>query len=974
MKKLPAFVAALLLAFCATAGAQGTQTGTLSGTATDQDGLVLPGVTVTVTSPALQGARSTVTDGNGVYSLPGLPAGDYTVRFELSGMRTVEGRQQISVGQPARVDATLQLATVSETVQVTAEVPTLIQTVQGGANYEYEEINKLASPRTIQGIAELAPGLTDNTPNAGQLTISGAFAYDNQFLVDGVDVADNLFGNANNLFIEEALEEVQVLTSGISAEFGRFSGGVINAVTKSGSNDFTGSYRANPYKPSWTEQTPFEEERDQERTGDVVWTHEATFGGPILRDRLWFFSAGRRQVTEQPAPFPDTGIANTTSIKNNRFELKGTGTVAANHTLQGSYIRNHTEQVQPSFVFSVTPDTVVNRELPNDLWIANYRGVLGSRVFATAQVSRRKFGFRNTGGTSTDIRDSPFITLGLLRGVTPVRHYNAPYFDSTDPEDRNNQQFAGSLSYFLTTGGTGSHDIKVGYENFTTTRTGGNSQSSTGYVFDADYVVEGGQVVLDANNKPTPVFVPIDTELENWLPTRGATIDIRTQSFYAHDRWAYNTNLTLDLGVRFEINRSEATGDIIGADTSRIVPRLGATYDLTGEGKYTLQTTYSHYAGKYSETQFADNTDVGTPSLLLYQYTGPAGQGLDFAPGFDLANYSVIGGNFPTANVFFDEDLKSPLTREFTVSAGTALGNRGAAKVTYLWRDTTDFIENFIDDPDPATGHITVIRDGVNFGTFNRVLFRNSEDAIREHQAVVFQSNYRLRDRWSANAHWTVQIKNHGNFEGEGVNTPGISSTLGDFPEILNYDRNEPYGRLNDFQRHKVRAWTTYGFDMGAFGGVDTSLVWRYNSPLTFSFFTNNVATTAIQRARDPGYARPPANQTLFYGERGDGEFESAHLFDIAATYQVPIFRTIRPWVKFELYNLFNNQNLVTFNTAVTPNNAGARDADGLPTEFVRGANFGNATAVTHFPRTTNTPGGTAVYARTWLVSFGLRF
>lgn len=131
-----------MLGVSTTAWAQGSQTGSLTGTVTDQDGLAMPGVTVTATSPASQGARSTVTDGNGVYTLPGLPAGDYVVRFELSGFRTAEAKQTVSLGQPARVDSRLQLASLTETVQVTAETPTILSTVQGGANYRAEEIDR----------------------------------------------------------------------------------------------------------------------------------------------------------------------------------------------------------------------------------------------------------------------------------------------------------------------------------------------------------------------------------------------------------------------------------------------------------------------------------------------------------------------------------------------------------------------------------------------------------------------------------------------------------------------------------------------------------------------------------------------------------------------------------------------------------------------------------------------------------------
>ena len=149
---------------------------------------------------------------------------------------------------------------------------------------------------------------------------------------------------------------------------------------------------------------------------------------------------------------------------------------------------------------------------------------------------------------------------------------------------------------------------------------------------------------------------------------------------------------------------------------------------------------------------------------------------------------------------------------------------------------------------------------------------------------------------------------------------------------------------------------------------------WKpYAKPATSTGARNEPRRSATN-ARNPGYARPPTSQTLFFGERGVGEYEDSHQFDLAFTYQVPVFRSLRPWLEFEVYNVFNDQSLVTFNTAVTPNNAGPRDANGLPTEFVQGSSFGRPTAITHFPRATNTPAGTAVYARTWLVSFGFRF
>ena len=106
-----------------------------------------------------------------------------------------------------------------------------------------------------------------------------------------------------------------------------------------------------------------------------------------------------------------------------------------------------------------------------------------------------------------------------------------------------------------------------------------------------------------------------------------------------------------------------------------------ATYDLEGNGKTVLQASYGHYSGKYSEAQFAANTDVGNPSRVTYGYTGPAGSGRDFAPAFDLANYgTIISAAFPTANIFVADGLHSPTVREFTTSVGRELGTRGFAQ------------------------------------------------------------------------------------------------------------------------------------------------------------------------------------------------------------------------------------------------------------------------------------------------------
>jgi outer membrane receptor protein involved in Fe transport len=938
------------------AAAQGQQTGTLQGSVTDTSGAALPGVLVTARSAAVQGARDTVTGAAGDYFLRGLPPGVYEITFELSGFTTGRQTVTVSLGLPAELKVQMNPAGVTESIQVVGRNDSALVTPASSANYSAAEIDTLATGRTLAAIAEVAPGLTANTPNSDQVTISGAFAYDNVFLLDGVDINDNLFGSPDDLFIEDAIEQTQVITSGVSAEYGRFSGGVINAITKSGGNIFSGSFRTDLRNPAWRDENPFEEENDTTRPDDLGKTFQATLGGPIVRDRLWFFTAGRWQDTTNSQPLPQTGIQFNDVDEDRRYEVKLTGTIAKNHTVQGSYFKNSLEEGRVTFPFSIDPATQIHAETPSDRIVANYRGVLRKDLFVEGQVSRKKLGFRNQGGTSTNIFDSPFIT-----NTQELGHYNAPYFDATDPEDRDNRQLTGSVSWFLSGTRTGSHDIKGGVEHFTATNTGGNSQSATNYVFDADYLTDiEGSPVYDGSNRLIPVFIPEETVIENWLPVRGATIDITTTSLYVQDRWALSRQVSLDLGLRYERVRSDATGGIVGVDTDTVVPRLAASFDPFANGRWVIQTTYARYAGKYSEAQFANNTNVGNPSRTLGVYHGPAGQGRDFAPGFDPANYATVLGIFPTANVFFEDGLSAPVTSEFTTSLGTQLG-RGYVKGTYVYRSMSRFVEDFIN---LDTGSTDVTFEGEDFGTFSNRVFDNTDEPERRYQALVFQGRYRLSPRWTVYGNSTVQLVNEGNFEGEGVNQPAISSVFGDYPEGFNLDRHYPIGRLASFQRHKMRLWTTYALEFGHFGIVDVGWAYRYDSPLTYSLRADGVALTDTQDLLLADYASTTSSQNVYFGGRGTELFPNgSHLFDLGVTYSLPVLRTLKPYLKLDMRNVFNSKPLISYDTTIDPDFDGPLDSLGLPTTFERGPRFGEATSTNDYP-----------LPREYRISLGFRF
>ena len=223
--------------------------------------------------------------------------------------------------------------------------------------------------------------------------------------------------------------------------------------------------------------------------------------------------------------------------------------------------------------------------------------------------------------------------------------------------------------------------------------------------------------------------------------------------------------------------RGDATGDITIVDTTSIVPRLGAAFDVRGDGATVVQATYGHYSGKYNQVQFSANTNVGRPSEVDYMYSGPAGQGSDFAPGFDINNYSqVVWANFPTANVDVAAGIRSPNVREFTVALGQQLGRSGHIKATYAWRTTSNFVDDFVD---LSTGVTNVPLVG---SVANRV-FSNTDEPTREYQALIFQTSYRAHDAVTVGGDYTLQFRNHGNFIEETANQPGIPPVSGNFPE-----------------------------------------------------------------------------------------------------------------------------------------------------------------------------------------------
>ncbi len=313
--------------------------------------------------------------------------------------------------------------------------------------------------------------------------------------------------------------------------------------------------------------------------------------------------------------------------------------------------------------------------------------------------------------------------------------------------------------------------------------------------------------------------------------------------------------------------------------------------------------------------------------------------------------------------MFYDKNIKSPVTKEWTAAAGTELGRAGYLKVIYTHRKVEDFVQKFVKT---STGTTHVVVNGTDFGEFSNQLWANSNDGERKYDGLQFQGACRLTDRWNFSGNYTLQINNDGNQEGEATNQPGTPSFFpGYYPELFNVSRTYPIGRLNGFQKHRARAWTTYDFGVGRAGNLNVGLLYRFDSGQAYSIRSAGRALNSVQQAIGQGlYPDLPTSQTIFYSlGRGSENYEGSNLFDLALTYSLPVHRTLKLWVKGEMRNMFNSTPLTSYNITVSPDPNSPKDALGIPTGFIKGSSFGKGTSTTNYP-----------FPREYLVSMGIRF
>jgi hypothetical protein len=991
-------------------------TGTLIGHVTDGS-LALPGVTVTASSPNLQGTRIATTSVEGDYILKFLPAGEYTVRFELQGFQTLETTVKMSAAQTQELNATMPQTHVTEEVTVAGSQETISIGTTASTTYTSDLVNKLPIPRDLENSVLLSPGVNANGPG-GAITISGAQSYESLYLVNGVVVNENLRGQPLDLYVEDAVEETTTSTSGISAEYGRFAGGVVNTLTKSGGNDFHGSARVNFDNDKWTSKSPLTVSQEDK----VNETYEATLGGYIFKDRLWFFAAGRDRSTTNASQTFFTNVPYTATEKLTRYEGKLTFSPTANHRFVASYMTRESNDGNYGFTPFMDLESVYDRKEPEDLGAFNYTGVLTSSLFVEAQYSQRHFTFQDAGSRYTDLDRGTVLLDGPLGA-----YYHSPVFCAVCPgsdEKRDNQDIIAKASWFLSTAGMGSHDIVFGVDRFDDKIDVNNYISGSSYWLQDDNIV-----VRDGTIYPQFFGGSFGSYVINWpIYSFSEGNTFRTDSVFINDKWRLNNNWSFNIGVRYDKNHGEDADGNIVSDDHKVSPRLGVTFDPFGDNSWQFDASYAKYVTALANSNniATAGAQAGTPSILVYEYgnidpgTGNPIPGLaappDINPDPDAAtlltqseaiaqafawfnsltqdqkNALLVQATIPGFGIKIPHSLASPSADEWTLGFTKLFGTSGQVRVDYINRKFHDFYVSRIDG---TTGQV-IDPNGIPAD----LTYIENDDHIerKKYDAVQLQGSYRVVPTLTLGGNYTWSHL-RGNFVGENLGSGPIPPTDLQYPEYHQQSWYNPDGDLPTDQRHRARLFAVWDVLNTTHNRLSASLLQVFDSGLPYGAASTSGIIIGPYVTDAPEYVAPPGTVNYWFTARDKYRTDNIYSTDIALNYafKVPAFgESVELFISPRVTNVFNRHGVINVNTTVytaanpgmglspfdpfntanpieCPQGASASQCSAMGANWQKGADFGKpltATTGATYPF----PNGDFQVPRTFVLSAGIRF
>ncbi|HET7747031.1 MAG TPA: TonB-dependent receptor [Vicinamibacteria bacterium] len=850
MKRLAVFAALLAFAFAAAPASAQSLVGSVEGTVTDEQGGALPGVTVTLTGKT--GSKTATTGPDGTYRFAALEPGDYTVTANIAGFATVRRDQvRVSVAKASPVNFTMKVGGVTETIDVVGETPVDVTSSATDNSLDQDFLFNLPISRTNAAVGTLnyLPGVNDGAAFGGDSDAGNAL------MLDGVDTRDPEGGTAWTFFNYNIMEEVQVGGLGAPAEYGAFTGGFVNTITKSGGNRFSGLFDINytndsdlfAYSNADDETIALNPSLAEPAVTTKLLDVTAQLSGPLVHDKLFFFASAQRyeRITDPSGP---TTIRDEVSP---RINTKLTWQPDASNTITGtmqydSY--NIIGRIPGAYPFTSTDATTNREDAPEWVWMGNWRHLFGSNTFSEVKFA----------GWTGFFDLNPEVNLPGRFNEFGLPYVSQGWFAYYD---RGRNQVNASLSHFAEK--WGKHDLKFGVEIERS-----RVRNRYGYVNDINY--------YDYSGAP---YVAYDYGYD--LGGKNSR-----ESVFVQDSWQVNDRLTLNLGGRADFMRGshdphdgqQDVGEVW--NTKGIAPRLGFALDVTGDNRTVLKGTYSQY---YEGAFFSmwSTAVPGVEDFVIYDVTA--------CPSINTAcprsNFVEIG-RFPATLYRIDEDIEHPRRDEITVGLERAIGRDYRFAVTGIWRDAKNLVSSVI--PSARWAPITVTSantdalpsrtvpayrwlnpsqsdedflitnpDGFQFLDANGNVLGEAE-AKQNYKAVMAVLTKRFSNRWQGQLSY-VWSDNSGTVNNNGATTFG-AGRLFQTPTLALVNNEGPLGFSRE---HEIKAYATYQIPVIEVGVNGLLRTFSGRPYAAFQRFSSSAINFGVSSAGRQPFLEPRGSRTM---------------------------------------------------------------------------------------------------------------
>jgi len=694
----------------------------LQGTVLDTSGAVLPGVTVIATNLATNQLRTAVTDGEGRYYIAALPAGVYTVLADLSGFAPqTHNSVRLPLGQRVDQDFIMRVGaqeaiTVSASASVVDTSEPAVSTV-----VSQEQIDSLpTNGRNFLSFSVLTPGVTtDRTPQQGAsatsgLTFGGQRARSNNIMVDGVDNNDPIVGAVRATFSQEAIQEFQVLTNSYSAEFGKASGGVVNIITRSGTNNFGGNlfyfYRNEDLntKSIFEREDVFGNSIDREKAPFDQSQWGATFGGPIVRDRTFFFLSAE-DLSIDANSFVNIDPVAAAVLNANGFPVE-LGNVpfsvtaqeylvkvdhqwnpAHNFVARGNYAKLLNENIEPfGGIVARSRGAAQDRtdwalalsetDILSPRWINELRG-----QYASEEQLIRSLDPNCGGPCDTFFQGGPTLEVVGVASVGRQRF---------TPQPRENERY--QIKDTVNFAGM-KHFAKAGFD-FNYVRT---TQTALPLHFGGRFIFAALPAIPALGiNQPISatqaLAAGVPAAYVQGYGTSGASYDDRDIALFVQDDWSIGPRFTIKGGLRYQRQfqyDTEFTVSMPGggsftyqipADTDNIAPRIAAVFDPRGDGRSSIHGSYGLFYDNHilANGQIADGIDGSADGVRTLVLRIPSSIAAWRAPGHKLPEPTTP---YPSLVISPDPGLETPFSHQASLGYDRSLGANTALSADILY-------------------------------------------------------------------------------------------------------------------------------------------------------------------------------------------------------------------------------------------------------------------------------------------------